>query len=163
MHCVTISAVHRRCWGGWAKHARRAPDAFKTVRLAASGAAKLPARWRSVRERFDLVVNEGYGLTETSPRGHCRRRDRAAAGTEVDRAGRCPASSLRLVDEVGELNVFIRRAGELWVQWRNAETCHGLMEGSTMAERRAALHDQGLPLTAPATCRGVNDDGRDLR
>ncbi|MCZ7535790.1 MAG: AMP-binding protein [Acidimicrobiia bacterium] len=44
------------------------PDSFSRVRLAVSGAAALglevPA---AMRERFDLVIHEGYGLTEASP------------------------------------------------------------------------------------------------
>ena len=43
-------------------------DAFKTVRLCVSGATTLPPEIASsMRERFGVVVHDGYGLTEASP------------------------------------------------------------------------------------------------
>lgn len=51
------------------QYLKRIPrDAFGTLRLAASGAEKLPAELhRAFRARFGCEVLEGYGLTEASP------------------------------------------------------------------------------------------------
>ena len=44
------------------------PDDFKSLRLAVSGGGPLPmATFDKFRERFDVAIHEGYGLTETSP------------------------------------------------------------------------------------------------
>jgi len=43
-------------------------DAFRDVDRISSGAAALhPALWAEFKERFDVELQEGYGLTETSP------------------------------------------------------------------------------------------------
>jgi long-chain acyl-CoA synthetase len=43
-------------------------DSFATVRLALTGAAKMPEEaMRRLKERFGLELSEGYGLTEASP------------------------------------------------------------------------------------------------
>ncbi|MCP3902110.1 MAG: long-chain fatty acid--CoA ligase [Planctomycetes bacterium] len=43
-------------------------DHFSSLQIAASGGEPLPAAvFDGFRERFGLVLNEGYGLTETSP------------------------------------------------------------------------------------------------
>jgi long-chain acyl-CoA synthetase len=48
--------------------ARAPADAFAGVRLAVSGAAALPREVADgFRERFGVVVHEGYGLTEAAP------------------------------------------------------------------------------------------------
>ncbi len=47
---------------------RISSDAFSTLRMAATGAERLPAETAAAfRERFGCEVAEGYGLTETSP------------------------------------------------------------------------------------------------
>ena len=44
------------------------PDDFSSVRFAVSGGEALPdAIFEGMREKFGLTINEGYGLTETSP------------------------------------------------------------------------------------------------
>jgi long-chain acyl-CoA synthetase len=44
------------------------PESFKSIRLAVSGAEPLPdATYEAYKERFNLKLFEGYGLTETSP------------------------------------------------------------------------------------------------
>ena len=44
------------------------PDSFKSIRLAVSGAEPLSdAIYEAFKERFNLELLEGYGLTETSP------------------------------------------------------------------------------------------------
>jgi long-chain acyl-CoA synthetase len=45
-----------------------APDDFSSLRFAVSGGEPLPeAVFEGFRERFGVEINEGYGLTETSP------------------------------------------------------------------------------------------------
>ena len=50
-------------------HFDEAPaDSFATVRLALTGAAKMPEdATRRLQQRFGLQLAEGYGLTEASP------------------------------------------------------------------------------------------------
>jgi len=44
------------------------PDDFRSIRLAISGSEPLSASVRErFNERFDVLIREGYGLTETSP------------------------------------------------------------------------------------------------
>ncbi|HEY8060216.1 MAG TPA: long-chain fatty acid--CoA ligase, partial [Acidimicrobiales bacterium] len=67
-HGVTVVSGAPTMWAAWAQLPDLPPDGFATVRLAASGAAKLdPSISTTMRERFGLVVGEGYGLTEASP------------------------------------------------------------------------------------------------
>ena len=59
-------------------HAKSAkPDHFKSLRFCASGGEPLPeAVADGYRERFNVIINEGYGLTETSPvTNWCRPQD----------------------------------------------------------------------------------------
>lgn len=56
-------------------HSREiSPDDFRSLRYAVSGGEPLPeAVFEGFRERCGVVINEGYGLTETSPVTHwCR-------------------------------------------------------------------------------------------
>ena len=62
------SPARRRC--GWrsATSTTRRPTASPTVRLALTGAAKMPEEASAgCSERFGLELAEGYGLTEASP------------------------------------------------------------------------------------------------
>lgn len=92
------------------------PDAFRTVRLALSGASPLSTRVAEAFEaRFGLQIGEGYGLTEASPvvtssNGLSPRYGsvgRALVGQEI-----------RLVDPDGH-DVPVGDAGELWVRGDN--------------------------------------------
>ena len=65
---VTVISGAPTMWSAWASLSGGHPGAFGTVRLAQSGAARLdPTVRQAVRERFGLVITEGYGLTEASP------------------------------------------------------------------------------------------------
>ena len=69
-HRVTLLTGPPTMWGALAAldDAAASHDAFSSVRLAASGAAPLPvATATRIRDRFGVVVHEGYGLTEASP------------------------------------------------------------------------------------------------
>jgi long-chain acyl-CoA synthetase len=92
-------------------------DAFRSVRLAVSGAAELPAEVAArFRDRFDVTVYEGYGLTEAAP---------IVSTTAVDRAPRrgsigppLPGVEVRLVDADGA-DVTVGDPGEIWVRGNN--------------------------------------------
>lgn len=74
-------------------------DAFGTLRLAVTGAERLPATTvASFRERFGCDVLEGYGLTEAAPVVSLNMAD-PARGTGADsfQSGWCEGSAGRLV------------------------------------------------------------------
>ncbi len=91
-------------------------DAFAGVRLALSGAAKLPEQViHSLSSRFGLQVLEGYGLTEASP----------VVTTSIDMPftpgsiGRPIAGvEVRIVDENGD-DAYVGDSGEIWVRGPN--------------------------------------------
>ena len=91
-------------------------DAFHGVRLALSGAARLPVETaESMRSRFELSISEGYGLTEASPvvtgsAGHEPRF--GSIGKVLD------GVDVKLVNEDGE-EPPVGDAGEIWVRGEN--------------------------------------------
>jgi long-chain acyl-CoA synthetase len=91
-------------------------DSFATVRLALTGAAKMPeAAIRRLREMFGLQLAEGYGLTEASPVVT------SSAGLEmrIGSVGKVlDGITVRLVDEDGD-DVLEGDAGEIWVKGPN--------------------------------------------
>jgi long-chain acyl-CoA synthetase len=103
-------------WAAWAQLPDLPADGFATVRVAASGAAKLdPTVSTTLRERFGLLVGEGYGLTEASPVVT------SSAGAEVKLGSigvPIPGVSVRLVDPDGG-DVLVGDPGEIWVQGPN--------------------------------------------
>jgi len=91
---------------------------FASVRLAVSGAAPLPPEvGAAFRERFGVVVHQGYGLTEAAPIVTTT----ALAGSEP-RAGSIgpplPGVEVRIVDDDGA-DVLDGDPGELWVRGPN--------------------------------------------
>ncbi|NNC78789.1 MAG: AMP-binding protein, partial [Acidimicrobiales bacterium] len=66
-HGITLLAGAPPMWRRWSMI--DAPDnAFDTVRLAISGAAALPVEvFEEMQRRHGITIEEGYGLTETSP------------------------------------------------------------------------------------------------
>lgn len=77
------------------------PDSFKTIRLAVSGAEPLSdAIFEAYKERFNVQLLEGYGLTETSPGCNWStpdRNKRYAVGTPL------PGVGNHIVDENNNL------------------------------------------------------------
>lgn len=114
-HRTTVIPAVPAMWQMLASSATGA-DALAGVRMAGSGAAKLPvAVAEAVRERLGVVVREGYGLTETSPIVAL------AEGTSApaDSIGRpLPGMHLRLVDASGG-DVLAGDEGEVWVKGPN--------------------------------------------
>jgi long-chain acyl-CoA synthetase len=93
-------------------------DAFATVRLAVSGAAPLPDElFDAMRKRFNVVVYEGYGLTEAAPIVTT-----SAIGRREPTAGSIgpplPGVDVRLVDADGT-DVLPGDPGEIWVHGPN--------------------------------------------
>jgi long-chain acyl-CoA synthetase len=91
-------------------------DSFAGVRLALTGAAKMPEEpMRRLRERFGLDLSEGYGLTEASPVVTSS----AGLPTRVGSVGKVLGGmEVRLVDESGD-DVPQGDAGEVWVKGPN--------------------------------------------
>ena len=122
-HRVTVIAGAPAMWAAWANLPDTGASVFQTVRMATSGAARLPAEVAErMRSRFGVSLAEGYGLTEASPVVT------TATGLE-HRSGSIgapvPGVELRLVDADGS-DVLVGDAGEIWVQ--GPERVPGLLE-----------------------------------
>lgn len=98
-------------------HFDEAPaDSFASVRLALTGAAKMPEEAiRRLQQRFNLELSEGYGLTEASPVVTSS----AGLPTRIGSVGKVLAGiTVRLVDDDGD-DVLAGDAGEVWVKGPN--------------------------------------------
>ena len=126
------------------------PEAFASVRQAASGAAKLPVEVANeVADRLGIRVTEGYGLTETSPVVA------AASGTEAPTGsvGRpIPGVQVRLVDADDD-DVLVGDEGEVLVRGPNVFRGYWNDEEAT----RSALDPEGWLRTGDVAV--VDDDG----
>ncbi|MEY2445101.1 MAG: long-chain acyl-CoA synthetase [Ilumatobacteraceae bacterium] len=91
-------------------------DSFAGVRLALTGAAKMPEEaTRRLQQRFGLQLAEGYGLTEASPVVTSS----AGLPLKIGSVGKVlDGMTVRLVDEAGD-DVLQGDAGEIWVQGPN--------------------------------------------
>jgi long-chain acyl-CoA synthetase len=149
-HGVTIVAGPPTMWSAWAALPDAPADAMRTVRLAVSGAAKLPTDVADgVHERFGVHIWEGYGLTETAPVVA------TSVGTDAPPGsiGRpVPGVEIRLVDADGD-DVLIGDAGEIWV--RGPNVFQGYWEDSDAT--RSALTSDGWLRTGDLAV--VDDDG----
>ena len=98
-------------------HCDDAPaDSFATVRLALTGAAKMPEEAiRRLQQRFGIDLAEGYGLTEASPVVTSS----AGLPMKIGSVGKVlNGIAVRIVDESGD-DVLQGDAGEIWVQGPN--------------------------------------------
>ena len=107
----------RRCgWRGPSSRRRRWRRS-RAVRIALTGAAKLPEDVAAVlQERFGVVLREGYGLTEASPVVTTSVGHRAPDG--LGRQGRSPASRCGSSTPTAS-DVLAGDAGEIWVRGPN--------------------------------------------
>jgi long-chain acyl-CoA synthetase len=119
-HGVTVVAAVPAMWSAWLElaDADAPPDSFSTVRLAVSGAAALSEETASaMRERFGVVVAEGYGLTEASAVVTA-----ALVANRPPQPGSIglplPGVDVRLVDVDGA-DVLAGDPGEIWVRGPN--------------------------------------------
>ncbi|HWL45316.1 MAG TPA: AMP-binding protein [Ilumatobacter sp.] len=124
-------------------------DTFKTVRLALSGAARLPqSAAERMQSRFGVTVYEGYGLTEASPVVTS-----SAGAARPGSVGRVlDGQEVRLVDPDGDA-VLVGDAGEVWV--RGANVFAGYFDDAEATAR--VLTDDGWLRTGDLAT--VDDDG----
>jgi long-chain acyl-CoA synthetase len=115
-HEISVVTGPPTMWGAWAGLPGADPRSFASVRIAVSGAARLPVETaQAIEDRFDLHIEEGYGLTEASPVVT------SATGTEApwgSIGAPLPGIELRLVEPDGE-DALIGDAGEIWVRGPN--------------------------------------------
>ena len=113
------------------------PEDFKSLRYIVSGGEPLPDRVvTEFRERFGLVINEGYGLTETSAATHwCRPHEHRAKS--VGRA--LPDIDVRIVSTDDERELGMNEDGEIRMRGPN------IMRGyyNLDDESRATFDDNG--------------------
>lgn len=149
-HEVTVVTGAPPMWNAWANLPGAGPQSFRSVRVAASGAAKLPIEIAQlVEDRFDLRLAEGYGLTEASPVISTATGTNApfgSIGTPL------PGMEIRLVDAGGD-DVLVGDAGEIWV--RGPNVFHGYWEDPVATAN--ALTGDGWLRTGDIAV--VNDDG----
>ncbi|MFV0308136.1 MAG: AMP-binding protein [Desertimonas sp.] len=104
-------------WTAFAHFTEAPADAFRTVRRATSGAAKLPPEIAvAMRDHYGLQVNEGYGLTEAAPIVTSSSTTHDPPAGSVGRV--LDGIELRVVDEEGN-DVLVGDAGEIWVRGDN--------------------------------------------
>jgi long-chain acyl-CoA synthetase len=124
-------------WAALAMLKNAAADTFRSLRLAVSGGEPLPERVaRAFRQRFDVTILEGYGLTESSPvatlNTPAAHRDRSV-GRPI------PGVDISIVDEEGR-NLPPGRDGEIVIRG------HCVMKEyrNKPRETAAAIRDGGL-------------------
>lgn len=139
-HGVTVLAGAPPMWSAWASLPGAPADAFATVRIAVSGASRLPVEVaRTMRERFGITIEEGYGLTEASPTVTSSIVAEGGTHGPPGSIGRpIPGVELRLVDVDGE-DAFVGDPGEIWVRGPNVFKGYWNDERATAA----ALTDDG--------------------
>lgn len=112
---VTVIPGAPALWAAFAHFDDLADDAFSTVRLALSGASRLPIRVaEQMRDRFGVEIREGYGLTEASPIVTTSTGSPVRFGS-VGRA--LSGVDIRLVTADGE--ALVGDVGEVWVRGPN--------------------------------------------
>ncbi len=115
-HGVTIVAGAPAMWTAWAHLPSADPGALAGVRIAGSGAAKLdPSVRETIRSRFGVAIDEGYGLTEASPVVTTATGIPAPPGSI---GAPLPGVRVRLIDADGH-DVLVGDVGEIWVQGPN--------------------------------------------
>ena len=112
---VTVIPGAPALWASFAHFDELDADTFATVRLALSGASRLPISVaRTIQDRFGLEIREGYGLTEASPIVTTSTGVQPRFGS-VGRA--LEGVEIRLVND-GE-DSLVGDVGEVWVRGDN--------------------------------------------
>jgi long-chain acyl-CoA synthetase len=113
---VTIVPGAPPMWVAFAHFEQLPADTFATVRLALSGAARLPVTVAELmQQRFGVTIREGYGLTEAAPVVTST----AGVPARFGSVGRVLAGQeVRLVDDQGD-DVPAGDAGEIVVRGPN--------------------------------------------
>lgn len=113
---VTIVSGPPTMWAAWAGVPGVDASVTSSVRLAVSGAAKLPVEVaQAIEAKFGLQLEEGYGLTEASPVVTSPQGTDAPAGSIGIPV---PGMELRIVDRDGA-DVLVGDSGEIWVRGPN--------------------------------------------
>ena len=150
-HGVTVVLGAPTMWSSLTSLPGVDKGAFATLRLAASGAAKLePEIAGAAKERLGVTITEGYGLTEASPVVT------SAVGVDAKPGSigvPLPGVEVRLVDPE-EGDVLIGDPGELWVRGPNVFGGYWEDDDATAA----ALTDDGWLRTGDIAV--VDDDGQ---
>ena len=112
---VTVIPGAPALWTAFAHFDELDPTTFANVRLALSGASRLPVTVAHVmRERFGVEIREGYGLTEASPIVTTS----TGITPRIGSVGRALAGvEIRLVNSNGE--ALVGDVGEVWVRGDN--------------------------------------------
>ncbi len=113
---VTVMPGAPPLWLAFSHFDEAPADSFATVRLALTGAAKMPDEAiRRLQQRFGVDLAEGYGLTEASPVVTSS----AGLPLKIGSVGKVlDGIKVRLVDEDGD-DVLQGDSGEIWVQGPN--------------------------------------------
>jgi long-chain acyl-CoA synthetase len=112
---VTVVPGAPALWAAFAHFDELDADTFASVRLALSGASRLPvAVAETVRDRFGIELREGYGLTEASPIVTTSTGVPVRFGS-VGRA--LEGVEVRLVTDGGD--ALVGDVGEIWVRGPN--------------------------------------------
>ena len=112
---ITVIPGAPGMWASFTQLEDVSADAFATVRLALSGASRLPLSvFAAMRDRFGVEVLEGYGLTEASPVVTTSTGAPARPGS-VGRA--LHGVEVRLV--IDNADALVGDVGEVWVRGDN--------------------------------------------
>ena len=113
---VTVIPGAPPLWAAFAHFDGLAGDTFSTVRLALSGASRLPVVVaETMLERFGVEIREGYGLTEASPIVTTS----TGAPVRFGSVGRALSGvQVRLVGSNGD-DALVGDVGEVWVKGDN--------------------------------------------
>jgi len=146
---VTVLPGPPTMWSAFAYFDQLEGSEFSHVRIALSGAAKLPiATSQLMRDRFGLTVHEGYGLTEAAPTVTSSLGSDARFGS----VGRTLVGvHVRLVNEDGDIPAG--DVGEIWVRGDNVFV--GYYQDADATD--AVLTDDGWLRTGDMAT--VDDDG----
>jgi long-chain acyl-CoA synthetase len=146
---VTVIPGTPSMWSAFASFDQLDGSEFSGVRLALSGAARLPiSTARLMRDRFGLEILEGYGLTEASPTVT------SSLGTPVrfGSVGRAlDGLEVRLVNDDGDIPAG--DVGEIWVRGPNVFAGY---DGDPDATAEVVTDDGWLRTGDMAT---LDDDG----
>jgi long-chain acyl-CoA synthetase len=147
---ITVIAGAPPVYVAWLANDKIASDSFSNVRVAVSGAAPLTKETLTAfKERFDVTIWEGYGLTETAPALTTTAVGGVPKPACVGRA--LPGVELRLVDADGE-DVDEGDPGEIIVRGPNVfrgywnrpeETAEVIREGWFHTGDVAVMDDDG--------------------
>lgn len=112
------------------------PEDFASLRFVVSGSEPLPkAVFDGFRERFGIVINEGYGLTETSPvTNWCRPQDHKPRSVGMP----LPEVVEKIVDPDGHA-LGVDEEGEILIKGPNVMKGYFKMPEET----KAVIDDQG--------------------